>query len=128
LCRRPKEVIQVLVREDRMMWKFVRFRNGAEKDSRHLDEIYRFKKEDVILRDMLAMDRTILANERTVLAWLRTSMSMILGGISFIEFLDVLALFYVGWALIYSGLFVFVFGVGKYMKVRTQLHSMKHKA
>lgn len=32
------------------------------------EEVYRFNKEEIILRDMLAMECSILANERTV--WL----------------------------------------------------------
>ena len=31
-----------------------------------------FAKSDLILRDQLAIDRTLLANERTVLAYIRT--------------------------------------------------------
>ncbi len=108
------------------MWRFSRVIAGLEKNNKQMEDVYRFRKDEVILRDMLAMDRTILANERTVLAWLRTSMSMVLGGVSFIEFLDVRALYYVGWVLIYSGLFIFVFGVVRYVILRKQLYSMKH--
>ena len=32
-----------------------------------------FKKEELILRDYLAADRTALANERTLMAYIRTS-------------------------------------------------------
>jgi putative membrane protein len=91
------------------------------------EEVYRFKREEIILRDMLAMDRTILANERTVLAWLRTSMSLVLAGVSFIEFLDVIVLYYVGWILIYGGLATLVIGIWKYLNLKKQLHTMKYK-
>lgn len=108
------------------MWRFSRIVKGEESNKKKMEDVYRFRKDEVILRDMLAMDRTILANERTVLAWLRTSMSMVLGGVSFIEFLDVRALYYVGWVLIYSGLFIFVFGAVRYGVLKKQLYSMKH--
>lgn len=47
---------------------------------------YEFQnKEDIILRDFLALERTRLANERTLLAYLRTSLYMVLGGIAFLQ-------------------------------------------
>jgi putative membrane protein len=40
-----------------------------------------FDEEDLILRDELAIDRTVLANERTFLAYVRTSLAFaIVGG------------------------------------------------
>ena len=49
---------------------------------------YNHKKEDMILRDFLATDRTILANERTLLAYLRTFISFFAAGIGFVKFVD----------------------------------------
>lgn len=47
---------------------------------------YEFQnKEEIILRDFLALERTRLANERTLLAYLRTSLYMVLGGIAFLQ-------------------------------------------
>jgi len=43
-------------------------------------QIYKFPRNEMILRDFLAIDRTMLANERTFLAWFRTSISLIAGG------------------------------------------------
>jgi putative membrane protein len=42
-------------------------------------------KEQLILRDRLAIDRTVLANERTLLAYVRTALTFFLVGISFIH-------------------------------------------
>ncbi|MGN0027609.1 MAG: DUF202 domain-containing protein, partial [Clostridium sp.] len=39
--------------------------------------VYNFKKEEMILRDFLAADRTLLANERTLLAYIRTGISLL---------------------------------------------------
>lgn len=33
--------------------------------------VYKFNKDEMILRDFLAVDRTLLANERTLLAYIR---------------------------------------------------------
>ncbi|MDH5381747.1 MAG: DUF202 domain-containing protein, partial [Cyclobacteriaceae bacterium] len=41
-------------------------------------------KEEIILRDFLALERTTLANERTLFAYIRTSLYLILAGIAFI--------------------------------------------
>lgn len=43
-------------------------------------------KSDLILRDQLAMDRTILANERTLLAYVRTALAFLVTGIGLIKF------------------------------------------
>ena len=45
-----------------------------------------FFKEELILRDQLAIDRTILANERTVLSYVRTSLALIAAGGALIHF------------------------------------------
>lgn len=48
----------------------------------------KFLSRDFILRDWLAVDRTILANERTLLSYTRTALTLILAGLTFIRFLD----------------------------------------
>lgn len=45
-------------------------------------------KDDLILRDYLAMDRTVLANERTFLAYVRTALAFLITGIGFLKFFD----------------------------------------
>ncbi len=46
----------------------------------------RFVKDDLILRDELAVDRTLLANERTLLAYLRSAVALLLAGVSIMHF------------------------------------------
>jgi putative membrane protein len=46
----------------------------------------RFEQSDLILRDELAIDRTLLANERTLLAYLRSAAALLIVGISMIHF------------------------------------------
>jgi putative membrane protein len=43
------------------------------------------RPSEMILRDHLAVDRTVLANERTLLAYARTALTLFLVGISFIH-------------------------------------------
>jgi len=56
------------------------------------------KREDLILRDELAIERTKLAEERTYLAYIRTGMSLVLGGVFFIGFFKEGIYLYVGYA------------------------------
>ncbi len=51
------------------------------------DPYTRFKREELILRDYLAADRTALANERTLLSYIRTSVALAAAGGSLIHFL-----------------------------------------
>jgi len=54
-----------------------------------LDNPYeQFEQDQLILRDQLAIDRTILANERTFLAYVRTSMAAAAVGVSLFKFFD----------------------------------------
>ncbi|MBP1606633.1 MAG: hypothetical protein H6Q08_2007 [Acidobacteria bacterium] len=46
----------------------------------------RFASGDLILRDELAIDRTLLANERTLLAYMRGGVTLFLAGVTFIHF------------------------------------------
>lgn len=82
----------------------------------------RFRGDDLILRDELAIDRTILANERTVLAYFRGAISLVIVGITFIHFADMgQLLFYVGLACLPLGLAVGVFGYGRYRKMDREI-------
>ncbi len=55
------------------------------------DPYTRFKREELILRDYLAADRTVLANERTLMSYIRTSVALAAAGGSLIHFLESLA-------------------------------------
>jgi putative membrane protein len=46
----------------------------------------RFDSEELILRDELAVDRTLLANERTLLAYLRSAVALLIAGVSIMHF------------------------------------------
>jgi len=76
-----------------------------------------YEKEDMILRDCLATDRTILANERTYLAYLRTVVSFMAAGIGLIKYVDegifVQAL---GWVFLAASVITFVIGTKKFIR------------
>jgi len=46
----------------------------------------KFKGNELILRDELAIDRTLLANERTLLAYLRSAVSLVIAGLTILHF------------------------------------------
>jgi len=85
----------------------------------------RFAKSELILRDELAIDRTLLANERTVLSYLRGAVSLIIAGVTFVHFIDVGLLRYIGMSLIPIGLLTGVIGVGRYRRMNQQIRAIR---
>ncbi len=70
--------------------------------------------EVLILRDKLAIDRTLLANERTLLAYLRSALSLVIVGITFIHFFEFGVLLYLGIVSIPTGLAMAALGIMRY--------------
>jgi putative membrane protein len=77
----------------------------------------RFLNYEMILRDQLAIDRTILANERTFLAYVRTVLALVLAGATVIRIFEDPSLNIIGWTLVVIG--VLVGGVGVLRTYRT---------
>jgi putative membrane protein len=78
-------------------------------------------KEEIILRDYLALERTRLANERTLLAYSRTSLVMLIGGLTFLQLESFRTIKWAGYlalglsvALIFAGFF-------RYFQIRARL-------
>ena len=82
--------------------------------------------EDSGTRDRLALERTELANERTFLAYVRTALSLVAGGAVLLQFFpEELVVIVSGWALIALGGLVLLFGVSRFIRVKTRLKSEK---
>ena len=77
----------------------------------------RFDAIDLILRDELAIDRTLLANERTLLAYLRTSVALVIAGASIIHFSAESWFWAIGIVSIPVGIVTGAIGVFRYRKV-----------
>ena len=77
----------------------------------------RFQREELILRDELAIDRTILANERTVLSYYRSALTLVIVGVTFLHFAEKGYLVYIGTACIPFGVGVGVFGYRRYRRM-----------
>lgn len=68
-------------------------------------------KEELILRDRLAMDRTILANERTLLSYLRTALAIVVVGFTLMHFFTDPAALSGGILLIFAGVAILIVGI-----------------
>lgn len=81
----------------------------------------RFNTHDLILRDELAIDRTLLANERTFLAYLRSAIALVIAGLSIMNFTEPGWFWGVGMFSIPLGMVVGYFGYGRYRKMDQQI-------
>lgn len=83
--------------------------------------------KDLILREKLALQRTILANQSTLLAFLRTSMYFMVAGLSVRQFMDLKNGLLVEVTLMLFAVAIFVIGVVNYILQRRKIReSEKH--
>ncbi len=84
-----------------------------------------FKKEDLILRDYLAADRTILANERTLMSFIRTSVALAAAGGSLIHFFNSTETTIGGIVLIVLAAAALVWGLKRYFHYRRHMELLQ---
>ena len=77
--------------------------------------------DDLILRDYLALDRTILANKRTLLAYVRTSIGLIASGIGMVKLVTDGIVNLLGYGFIVAALPVLLIGTKEYIKTKNDL-------
>jgi len=83
--------------------------------------------EKMILRDFLALDRTILAIERTMLAYMRTAMMLLISAITFIKlFQQNQFLIILGYILIPCSIGIGAFGFLHNYKMKKKVDSVMH--
>jgi putative membrane protein len=73
-------------------------------------------KEELILRDELAIERTRLAEERTYLAYIRTGMSILLGGLFFVGYFKEGVFLYIGYGTLAISFVFIAYGVYNHKK------------
>lgn len=83
----------------------------------------RFAETELILRDQLAIDRTILANERTFLAYCRTALALVLTGSGCIHFFESFLSDIAGRMLIAFGLMATVVGIWRAVRMAGKIRS-----
>ena len=79
------------------------------------DPYEQFKREEMILRDWLALDRTVLANKRTFLAYGRTAMALFALGIAFVRLIQHQFFEVSGFVLMTIGVVVFIVGTREFL-------------
>jgi putative membrane protein len=79
------------------------------------------KQEEMILRDHLAVDRTVLANERTLLAYMRTALAIIVVGGTIMHFSTESGSYASGILIFIIGVAVFFFGLNRYITMRRKI-------
>ena len=85
----------------------------------------RFSQEEIILRDQLAMDRTILANERTLLAYIRTALAFLIVGGWFLKFFESHLMNVAGAGFIVCAFLLFLFGARRFHTVRKRISRLE---
>lgn len=88
----------------------------------------RFESDKLILRDELAIDRTLLANERTLLAYLRSGMALILAGASILHFSGEAWFGLAGAACIPLGLITGAIGMARYSRMNRAISCVRNQA
>jgi putative membrane protein len=78
-------------------------------------------KEEIILRDYLALERTRLANERTLLAYSRTSLYMLLGGIAFLQIEGFRRIQWLGYLALILSVILILIGLYRFFQIRARL-------
>ncbi|MHB9118628.1 MAG: DUF202 domain-containing protein [Burkholderiales bacterium] len=87
----------------------------------------RFEIDKLILRDELAIDRTLLANERTLLSYLRSSVALIIAGVSIIHFSHQIWFTLIGIVCLPSGAIAAQIGIIRYRKVDRDISAVRRK-
>lgn len=88
----------------------------------HTRPYSRMGKEKLILRDYLAMDRTMLANERTFLAYIRTTLTLLIGGVGLIKFFeDDPTIIWLGITFIVASIPIFFIGLYRFMNKKKDI-------
>ena len=85
-------------------------------------------REQIILRDYLALERTRLANERTLLSYIRTSLYMLLGGIAFLQMTDFEEIRWLGYVSLGISVTSLVVGITRYLVINVRLRKYYEEA
>jgi putative membrane protein len=87
----------------------------------------RFNKSQLILRDELALDRTMLANERTLLAYLRSGVALLIAGVTMMHFSQEGWFWAAGLACIPTGILTGAIGVARYRRMRRSVSQVRRQ-
>jgi len=80
-------------------------------------------REELILRDHLALVRTRLANERTLLSYIRSSLYLLVGGLALIGVADSVEIRWTGYSAVTLSVLFVAFGVYRYSHLRRDINA-----
>ena len=81
--------------------------------------------KNMILRDYLAIDRTILTNETAFMSYVRTSLTLIAAGATLVKFFSNEYMQALGWMFIATGGWFVFYGYRRYRQVDQLMHKVK---
>ena len=84
-----------------------------------------YDKKEMVLRDFLAMDRTVFAGTRTFLGYIRVTLTLIIATLIFIRVFNGYVedhLFYLGFIL---ALIILAAGISLYMKIKIHYKNLQ---
>jgi putative membrane protein len=91
------------------------------------DPYKEFTREEMILRDWLALDRTVFANKRTFLAYGRTAVALIALGIALVKLIDHQLVEIGGYFLMGFGVLVFFVGLQEFLRNTARFKQLARK-
>ena len=77
--------------------------------------------DKLILRDTLALERTVLANRRTLLAFIRTAVAFFGGGLALVKIVDVPSFIVIGWIFMISSPIFLVAGIVSFSESKRRM-------
>lgn len=86
---------------------------------------YEKDHEQMILRDYLAVDRTMMTNETSFMSYVRTSLTLIAAGATLIKFFHDPYVGWLGWGFIIVGGWLSIHGYQRYRQIDEVLHKVK---
>lgn len=89
-------------------------------------EYYLKYKNNLILRDVLAINRTALANERTLLSYIRAFFNFVVAGVSFIKLFNSNITSVLGAIFIVTSIPILIIGFRRYIKINKALKLIKN--
>ena len=84
-----------------------------------------FSAKELILRDHLAIDRTILSNESTLLAYIRTSLAVIAAGATLVHFFIEFYIQCIGAILVILGIVILILGIRRYKMMDSSIKEIR---
>ena len=85
---------------------------------------YSVFNDEMILRDYLALDRTVLANERTFLSYLRTFIGTFSAGIAMVHLLDTRFTNIIGYIFIILSPVFIIIGIIRFIRISKKLKTI----